>query len=101
MKDIGGFKETYNSDRYPSIFTAIHDEAPENKSKILNYLKNGRVEAYAPGYFHDKVGSKDVIPAVCYTDGEYEWRSDTIYYYEHYNIDLPDDFIKHVLKKSK
>jgi len=97
---IGKFKETYNDDRLPSIFTAIHDDPPENKAKILAYLKSGREGAMAPGYLYDRVsnGATLIRNPVCYNDGVYMWRSDVIYYYEKYNIDLPEDFIKHALK---
>ena len=99
---IGKFKETYNDDKYPSIFSAVRDEAPENKSKILGYMKTARVEARAPGYLYDRINQDAIIlkPA-CYTDGVYAWRSDVIYYYEKYNIELPEDFITHVLRKTK
>jgi len=31
-------------------------------------------------------------------DGKYTWRSDVIYYFEKYNLKLPDEFVKEVLK---
>lgn len=98
---IGKFKENYNDDRLPSIFSAIHDEPPEGKEKILRYMKGGRKGAVAPGYLHDRVANAAIITPVSYNDGVYAWRSDVVFYFEHYNIDLPDDFIRHVLKNSK
>lgn len=98
---IGQFKENYNDERYPSILAAIHDEPPENKAKILRHLKNGFPAAMAPGYLYDKIDGSTLIPnPTCYHDGTYAWRSDLIYYYEKYNVDLPEDFIKHALKNS-
>ena len=35
------------------------------------------------------------------SDGVFGWRSDLIYHIEHYNIDLPKDFILHVDLKGK
>ena len=99
---IGRFKETYNDERYPSIFTAIREKAPANKRKILAYLKSAKVVARAPGYLYDRVNNDVSIPnPACYDDGTYAWRSDVIYYYEKYNIELPEDFIRHVMKKTK
>lgn len=98
---IGRFKETHHDESYPSILSAIHDEPPKNKTKILRYLKNGRVGAMAPGYLYDEIDGATMIPRpTCYNDGVYGWRSDLIYYYEKYNVDLPEDFIKHALKNS-
>ena len=99
---IGKFRETHNKDEYPSILTAIHDEPPKDKAKILRYLKSGKVGAMSPGYLYDRVNSEIILRnPTCYNDGTYAWRSDLIYYYEKYNVDLPEDFINHVLKKSK
>ena len=96
---IGRFKETYHDENFPSIFSAIRHKAPEGKEKILHYLKNGRKSAVAPGYLYDRVknNGKQITP-VCYNDGVYAWRSDVVYYFEHYNIELPEDFIEHILK---
>jgi hypothetical protein len=32
-----------------------------------------------------------------YTDGIYEWDDEEIYHFEHYNMKLDDEFIKHIL----
>ena len=101
MKDIGAFRETYNNDKLPSIMAAIRPNPPEHKAKILAYLKRGKETGRATTRFSDKIGGVEMIPAICYTDDVYEWRSDTIYYYEKYNIELPKDFIEHVLKRTK
>ncbi len=99
---IGRFKETHNKNEYPSIFVAIHENVPENKNIILDYLKHGRDVASSPGYLYDKINGETLLRnPTCYTDGKYYWRSDLIYYYEKYNVELPDDFIKYVLKNSK
>ena len=99
---IGRFKETHNKEEYPSIMNAIHGEPPKDKAKILRYLKNGEAGAMSPGYLYDRVNRETILRnPVCYNDGKYAWRSDLIYYYEKYNVDLPEDFIKHVLKNSK
>lgn len=98
---VGEFKETHNREEYPSIFTAIREKAPDDKRKILAYLKNGKEIARAPGYLHDRINGESRLPnPACFTDGTYSWRSDLIYYYEKYNIELPKDFIEHVLKKQ-
>jgi len=100
---IGKFRENYNDDKYPSIFEAIRKEPPEDKARVLMYLKSGTVGAISPGYLHDYVSNikAAIRNPVCYNDGVYAWRSDVVYYYEHYNIELPEAFIKHALQKIK
>lgn len=34
---------------------------------------------------------------LAYTDGKYYWFSETIYYFEKYNLQLPDAFLKDIL----
>ncbi|MBQ9993724.1 MAG: hypothetical protein IJP17_03335 [Clostridia bacterium] len=104
MKDvimIGCFAEFYKKGNYPSIKDCIHTESPENKEKVLRYLKKGRVVAVAPGFLHDVISGKSInMELTTITDGEYTWRSDLIYYYEHYNVDLSDDFIKKAISQK-
>lgn len=96
---IGRFKETHNDEAYPSIFTAIRKEAHKNKEMILDYMKHGKISAVAPGYLQDVIDNNTRINNLtCYTDGTYTWRSDVIYYFDKYNIALPNDFIDHVLR---
>lgn len=102
MTVIGRFKETYHDDRLPSIFSAIHENPPKEKGIVLEYLKHGELAAVSPGYLVDQVnGHTQIKNLACYQDDSYLWRSDVVYYYEHYNIDLPGDFVEHVLKKMK
>lgn len=95
---IGKFKEFYNDDKLPSIKQSFTQYTPEQKTKVLNYLKNGNKGAIAPGKMTDVI-SGEVIDGelCCYSDGKYGWRSDLIYYFEKYNIELPEDFVNMVV----
>ena len=95
---LGQFKETYNNEKYPSIYTAICNEPHPQKGKILAYLKSRKASAVSPGFYRDVIDNKTIINSPkCYTDGTYLWRSDTIYYFEKYNLRLNQDFIDHVM----
>ncbi len=77
----------------------ISEIADENKSKILNYLKNGRVIAAVPGIMMDVFTKANIVGVgewVVRTDGIYEWDTLIIYYYEKYNLKLPKDFLEHI-----
>lgn len=98
---IGKIKEIYKDRSIPSIYDLIQDEPIAQKNKVLEYLKNGKVEAYAPGRLKDIISGEKIEGDICcYTDGIYEWRSDTIYYFDKYNLKLEDQFILHVLKND-
>lgn len=54
----------------------------------------------APARLRDVV-SGDVIyePLAFSEDGEYAWRSDVVYYFEKYNLTLPEEFIVTVINR--
>lgn len=102
MIEIGRFRETHNNDNLPSIFDAIQEDAPKYKARILRYLKNGFPAAMAPGHLIDKIDGKTIISTLAYYDDSvYRWRSDVIYYFQKYNIKLPDDFVEYVLRNNR
>ena len=95
---ISRFKEMMNDDQYPSIHSLISKNENEDKAKILNYLKAGKITSVSPSACYDVIsGDKIKLPLQMMTDGKYAWRSDVIYYVEKYNMSLLNDFIKHVL----
>ena len=98
MLVIGKCKEVYKDNNLPSIKDLIQSEPIKNKEIVLQYLKNGKKGAVAAGRAFDFI-SGETIPGelFCYSDGEYGWRSDTIYYFEKYNLKLDEAFIQHIV----
>lgn len=95
---IGKTREIYKDKDLPTIKSLISKEPIENKAKILEYLKKGKVTAAATGTAKDIITGKTIDEPFCmFTDGVYAWRSDTIYYVDKYNLKLEDEFIKHAL----
>ena len=103
MKVLGMIKELYSGENdYPSIHTLISDEPIEHKSEIVEYLKNGKVEAAVVAKARDVLTGKHIpMEWLSMTDGEYAWETNLIYYVEKYNLLLPDEFVKHVLERTK
>lgn len=100
MVVIGKIREIYRDDAIPPIGDLISETEVEGKSDILSYLKQARVTAVAPGWAIDVMtGERIEGSLLSYSDGEYAWRSDTIYYFERYNLKLEKEFIKHVLSQ--
>lgn len=98
MISILEVKEIYGNEKFPSIRDLIEETAPKSKNKILNYMKNGNVVAVAAGRATDIISGEVIDEELfCYSDGKYSWRSDTIYYFEKYNIKLPSEFIDYAL----
>lgn len=103
MKIIGEFQEMYNNKygellpKFKSMVTVYNDD---EKQFILNYLKSGTVISAAAGTAKD-VLTNEKIPGewLLLTDGVFSWGTDTIYYFEKYNIDLGRDFLDYLKNK--
>ncbi|NRA65399.1 MAG: hypothetical protein HRU19_13010 [Pseudobacteriovorax sp.] len=97
-KKLGYFKELpYGTEGNPSIEEAKGKLAKKDITRVLEYLRNGELEAVAPelakDYFDD---SKIIGPLSQLTDGTWIWMSDLPYYVENYRVELPEDFIESV-----
>ena len=97
---IGKTKEMYKSDEYPSVKTLIN-KPNKDKKIILEYLKKGTVTSVSPSILIDVIDNKTKINNLCMmNDGKYAWRSDLIYYFEKYDLELQKDFIEYVLNQQ-
>jgi len=73
------------------------------KLKVLNFFKNHQPLTYSGSYVQDIVtNSKTNIPFRMYQEKDlFYWNDYHIYYFEHYDLKLNDDFIEYVLKHSE
>lgn len=95
---IGKCRELYKDSGLPSINDIISDTPIPRKEEVLRYLKKGKKGAVASGIATDVIANKPIPGELCcYTDGIFGWRSDTIYYFEKYNLQLDEDFLRKVL----
>lgn len=95
MISVGFFKE-YHGDNFPE-FQSTHT-AIQNKDKVLEYMKHATVIAAAPGRVRDIFTNKPVPgEMLAYSDGSYYWGSEAIYYFDRYNLKLPEEFINHIV----
>ena len=77
------------------------DTSVEEKDRILMYLKKWDTGARAPNSFYDVLTGKPIGGEYClYCDGEFVWETNTVYYFEKYNLKLTDEFLKHVLSQD-
>lgn len=79
------------------ISSVEHDQ----KSVILQYLKNGKDAGVTCSSVFDYV-KKEYIPQTIhlYTDGEFFWNDEDIYYFEKYNLQLNEEFINKMLQST-
>ena len=98
MIQIGRFREHYGHD-YPS-FAEMHTEGDiQGKAKVVAYMKKWPPCCASPGIPKDAfTGERIPGQDVAYTDGIFLWGIETIYYFEKYNLKLPDSFIARALQ---
>ena len=97
---IGKYQELYG-ENYSPLKEMIGNVAIDKKASVLGYLKNAPVIAVAAAKMVDVISGEAISGELStQSDGMYAWRSDVSYYFEKYNLKLPDDFIKHVLDQQ-
>lgn len=96
--EIGQIRESYKDDKYPSIKDLINKPI-RNKKEIIEYMKGCKIQAAAPAVVIDLINPEIKLGELyMMTDGKYSWRSDVIYYFEKYDMELPEEFIHHALR---
>ena len=86
----------------PSFAGAIEDTDYPNKEKILQFLKNGKVEDLAKVSRSRDYFTKKFIPeeSLLLSHGDFYWPSELIWYVDKYNLRLPEDFEQYILQNS-
>jgi hypothetical protein len=76
-----------------AIKECVRKNKYEYQDDVVEYLKSGIPYAAIPEIQHD-IFTQDRIPyeSVLYTDGNFKWTSDIIYYVEKYNLLLSKEF---------
>lgn len=74
----------------------------KEKNKVVEYIKKSEVIAVAPAIVRDVLNPEIRLPELfLMSDGKYKWRSDIIYYIENYDMELPEEFVQHVLSQVR
>ena len=95
MKSVG-FWKTYSSDDRPDPHTLVDAEwDPEERRKVIEYLKSGQFKTAWMGYSWCRFcrcnnGDSDL------TDGVWVWPEGFAHYLEEHGVKPPEDFLEHV-----
>ena len=86
---------------YPSIRNHLMNEPYEEKEKIIEYMKKGHVHMVNGSRMKDVFTGEPIKGEMLFMDdGKYSWTSKLIYYVDKYNLELPEDFIDHILNQQ-
>ena len=96
---LGKYNEFAPDMGFPSMKEHFQDEPYKGKTAILEYLLNGNVHMVTASRITDVfTGEKVGTELVYMDDGKFSWSSKLPYYVDKYNLRLPEEFEKHVLK---
>lgn len=95
--EIGKIKERHG-DKYPALSDCLLLSPIPDKDRVLQYLKRGEVIGAFAGLARDCL-TGERIPGeyLMLSDGVYAWDTAVTYYFERYNLRLPEDFITRAL----
>jgi hypothetical protein len=112
LKPVVHFREfPFGTDQDPSMREAASSQPWEHQEKVLEYLRSGYALAYPmgadlPDWFDRTKRANPVIAgkveggATPLTDGVWLWPAGLIYFVEHYNVRLPQEFLDHAARNN-
>lgn len=96
LQKVGFFGSMPMMEAIAALNTLRADSPRPNEADILSYLRGGTQAFAVPGLASDLLSpNRQVIgaPSV-FTDGEWLWPTDLLYYIEHYHIEVPNTFVR-------
>jgi len=99
LKLIGHFREMGYADvsDAPSLKFVRRSPLLARKPQVVAYLRSAPSVSFSPGFVSDYFDSAQMIGThTMRTDGEYVWPDFLAGYVEHYDVELPDEFLQHL-----
>lgn len=92
-KLLVGIKEI-DGDRFKPLTELVSSKPIPEKSRVHFYMRCAKCIAASSRRAHDLFTSELIQEELrVFSDGEYIWSTDTLYYFDKYNLCLPHDFI--------
>ncbi len=98
MNTFGFWDDLPRDQRFPALSRLQQPSPHPEKARVLNYLRSARVVTLIPGVFHDELdAARPIIDSPHeVSDGNWTWTLDVPFYFDKYNIRLPDEFVSHM-----
>lgn len=103
LRRVGFFREFYpDHASLPSLREQAGTRRIRSEERIVGYLRSGHMLAAVMEGMHDIIdGTPFAEGSGCsslYTDGVWVWRQDLPHYVERYHVQVPDDFVRHLVE---
>lgn len=94
-----GYEELNPGRNFPKLTDSFEKEAYPGKNDVIRFLKNGTVDLARVSRAKD-VFTGAFIPTevLVMHNGDFCWSNTLAYYVEKYNLRLPKDFERHILR---
>lgn len=102
FKYLGFWKEYSRNEKHPSIYELKNEDVSTGyNEQVVEYLNKGIVIFGAAYTEISKISGEEIAPSKkIYTDGEWFWTTEFIYYYKRYNFLLPREFLNKIIERS-
>lgn len=104
LKRVGFFSELrHGNPEGPSLKASVSAAAWHSEAaRIASYLSEATVVRASPGLTTDVLSENaPVIGSLrILTDGVWAWPSDLAYFFRHYHVRLPEDFVAHMRENN-
>lgn len=96
---IGAYEELNPGKNFPSMKESFSEKPYNGQEEIIHYLLHGK-EDIASFKIPKDVFTGNVIPMsmIGMNDGEYTWWNTLAYYVKNYNLRLPTEFERKILR---
>jgi len=94
VHEIGRFRELgyEHLPDSPSLRDACGKRTPNDKDKVVRYLRSAVVFIFSPGVVDDCFDGSYAGSMSLLTDGTYAWPGSLAHYVERYDVVLPEEF---------
>lgn len=102
LQKVGFFESMPKVEAVAALNALRAAAARPNEADILRYLRGGTQAFVILGLSSDLLSPKrEVIgPPNIFTDGEWVWPADLLYYIEKYHIDVPEAFVRRMEERG-
>lgn len=96
---IGKYNEFNPGKNYPSIKEFFSKSPYTGQDRVIHYLMNGERDMASLKVPKDVISGNNIpMSLIGMNDGEYSWFNTLAYYVEKYNLRLPEEFERKILK---
>lgn len=93
-KEFGFYGKMAKAEVIAELESLRNSTPQEFEDRILNYLQRGKQIVAVAGLASDALSGDIIGPPNIFSDGEWTWTSEAIYYVKRYHVRVPEEFVR-------